>query len=68
MKEGGSMTLEESLKTIDYMSLFCVMNDLVPDKPYESLADYVEREHELIEAVLPDGVTMDNLKKHLGIE
>ena len=62
------MTLEESLKTIDYMSLFCVMNDLVPDKPYESLADYFEREHEFIESVLPDGVTMDDLEKYLRIE
>lgn len=62
------MTLQETLKTLDYLSVFCVMNDLVPDKPYESMADYVNRESEFIESILPDGVTIADLKKHLGIK
>lgn len=62
------MTLEQSKKMLENLALFQCVNGILPNKPYESVADLVQREPELIKATLPDGLTMEDLKKHLGID
>lgn len=61
------MTLKESKTMLECLSLFCCNNGLLPDEPYKSVQDLVNREPHLIEATLPDGITMDDLKEYLGM-
>ena len=62
------MTLAESIKTIDFMSLFCINNGIVSDEPYKSVPDLIKREPDFVESVLPDGITMKDLKEYFGMK
>ena len=60
--------LEYAKKMLENLALFQCVNGILPDKPYESVADLIQREPGLIKATLPKGMTLDMLKKHLEID